>query len=444
MKQIISSLIIVTGFLLLAGCTGDDITPGFKGEAAWIKTFGGSEDDTAIAVIEAGDGNYIVLGTTASTDGDITDKATVENDFWLLKLDPEGTILWSKTYGGSGEDIAQSIVQTADGGYAVAGYSQSSDGDASHNEGFHDNWLLKLDAQGTIQWENSFGFAGHDHAYDLLQTADGGYFLSGFLDVTASGGDGNAGKSAEALHGVGEFWAIKTDASGNLQWSRYYGGTNNDRAYSVVQANDGGFVMSGFSESEDFDISGSKGSYDFWVIKLTAMGDLAWEHSFGGTGIEESHSIAITADNNYIITGHTYSTDGDVEENYGNSDVWVIKIDDNGTLLWSKNYGGDQFDLANSIAGTRDGGFVISGTSRSHTGDVSENSGENDIWVFGTDASGRLQWESTFGGTGIDLGTDAIQTAEESILIVGETESNDYDITTNHGKKDLIIIKLIK
>ncbi|MCB0375558.1 MAG: hypothetical protein KDD04_06535, partial [Sinomicrobium sp.] len=320
----INSAIVLSALSIgIAGCSGSNNESHSPVETAWVKTFGGSEDDVAVSVIAASDGTYMVLGTTASTNGDITDNAVAENDFWLLKIDGEGNVVWSKTYGGSGEDIGQSVIQTADGGYAIAGYSQSSDGDGSNNEGFHDQWLLKLDDQGNIEWENSFGFAGHDHAYDVLQTADGGYLLSGFTDITASGGQGNYGKSAEALHGVGEFWAVKTDASGTLQWSRYFGGTNNDRAYAVVQANDGGFVLTGFAESNDFDISGTKGSYDFWVIKITATGDLAWERSFGGSGIEESYGIALTANNHYVIAGQTYSTDTDVTQPHGNSDFWV-------------------------------------------------------------------------------------------------------------------------
>ncbi|MEM9685380.1 MAG: hypothetical protein AAF934_00475 [Bacteroidota bacterium] len=435
-------ILLLTLFLLSSACADSDDTSGFLGEVAWIKTFGGSEEDVAIAVIEANDSTYMVLGTTSSTDGDVTDKATVENDFWLLKIDGDGNTIWSKTYGGSDDDVAQSVIQTTDGGYAIIGYSKSSDGDASNNEGFHDNWIIKLDVQGNIQWENSFGFAGHDHAYDVLQTTDGGYFLSGFMDVTASGGEGNSGKAAKALHGFGEFWAVKTDASGVLQWSRYFGGSNNDRSYSVVQANDGGFVLTGFSESNDFNITDSKGSYDFWVIKITAAGELAWERSFGGSGIEEAYSIALTEDNNYIIAGQTYSTDKDVTEQYGNADFWVIKIDDDGQLLWDKNYGGTDFDSVRSITPTRDGGFVMAGNTKSTTIDVSENFGENDIWAVKINASGKLQWEMAFGGFGIDFGHDAIETSDRNIIIVGETESNDHHITENKGKKDMVIIKL--
>lgn len=438
----ISGTSILILCLLISGCSKDDNEPRFSGEITWAKTFGGSEDDVAIAVIEAKDNSYMVLGTTSSIDGDVTDKTTVENDFWLIKMDSEGHIIWSKTYGGSDDDIAQSLIQTSDGGYAIAGYSRSSDGDASNNEGFHDQWLLKLDAQGNLQWENSFGFAGHDHAYDLLQTADGGFLLSGFMDVTASGGEGNYGKSAGALHGVGEFWAVKTDASGNMQWSRYFGGTNNDRSYSVVQANDGGFILTGFAESTDFNISNSKGSYDFWVIKITAAGDLVWEKSFGGSEIEESYSIAVTADDNYIIVGQSYSIDKDVTEPLGNSDAWVIKIDDDGNLLWNKNYGGPDFDVAKSIMPAHDGGFIISGNTRSATGDVSENFGENDIWVFKIDASGKLQWERSLGGTGMDFGLDAMETSDGKVIVAGETDSTDQHITENKGKKDILVVKL--
>lgn len=434
-------IVLLACCAFITGCSNDNgsVDPV---ETAWIKTYGGSEDDMAVSVIAAGGGDYVVLGTTASTDGDITDKAAVENDFWLLKINSEGNVVWSKTYGGSGDDIGRSVIQTQDGGYAIAGYSTSSDGDASNNEGFHDHWILKLDAQGTIEWENSFGFAGHDHAYDLLQTADGGYFLSGFTDVTASGGQGNFGKSTATQHGVGEFWAIKTDPQGTMQWSRYFGGTNNDRSYASTQAADGGFILTGFSESTDFDISTPRGSYDFWVIKITATGDLAWERSFGGSEIEESYDIVLTADNNYRIAGQTYSTDKDITNPHGNSDFWTIEIDDNGNLIREKTYGGPDFDVARSISVTHDNGFLIAGNTKSTSADVDENFGENDIWLIKTDASGTLLWEQSFGGSGLDFGHDAIETEDRSIIVVGNTDSSDHHIPENKGKNDVIVVKL--
>ncbi|MEM8862142.1 MAG: hypothetical protein AAGD96_27795, partial [Chloroflexota bacterium] len=185
----------------------------FEGEVEWIRNYGGSGNDTAQSIITTQDGGYAVMGYTNSTAGDITDKELAVNDYWLLKLDAQGEIQWTKTYGGSKDDRGQSVIQATDGGYAIVGYAMSSDGDGSKNEGFHDNWILRLDAAGEILWERSFGFSGHDHSYDVLQTADGGFFFAGFLDVQSSQGLGDTGKGdLLTRHGVGEYWGTKLDA----------------------------------------------------------------------------------------------------------------------------------------------------------------------------------------------------------------------------------------
>ncbi|WP_420603387.1 hypothetical protein [Flagellimonas sp.] len=415
----------------------------FIGEVDWIKNYGGSGEDTAQKVIQTTDGGYAVLGFSNSTDGDITGKATDVNDYWLLKLDADGNLQWNKTYGGSKDDRGQSVIQTADGGFAIVGYAMSDDGDGSNNEGFHDNWILRLDVSGNILWEKSFGFSGHDHSYDVIQTADGGFFFSGFLDVTSSGGNGNDGKGSYLTrHGVGEFWGTKLDANGNLQWRRYFGGTNNDRSFGVVQANDGSFVLTGASESNDFDIKNPNGSYDFWVIKVSDKGELLWEKSFGGSGIDKAYDIVKTNDGGYVIAGNTFSTDTDISKNNGESDVWLIKIDTNGNLVWEKTYGGTAFDAARGIGLTADGGFVIAGNSKSSDGDATENQGENDLWIIKTDAQGAIEYQKTFGGSGLDYGFDAIQNAEGSLILVGETASEDFSEVESKGMTDLVVIKI--
>lgn len=416
---------------------------GFTGELDWVKNFGGSGSETGQSVIATNDGGYAVLGYTNSTDGDIIGKSTTVNDYWLLKFDAQGNMQWNRTYGGSKDDRGQSVIQTSDGGFAIIGYAMSSDGDGSNNEGFHDNWILKLSNEGMIEWERSFGFSGHDHSYDVVQTEDGGYFFVGFLDVVSSGGEGSTLKANSLTrHGVGEFWGTRIDAQGNLLWRRYFGGTNNDRAYSVVQANDGGFIMAGFSESGDADISMSKGSYDFWVVKVDEAGQLVWERSYGGSGIEVSYDIAKAGDDAYVITGHTFSTDTDVSRNHGSSDVWLIKIDVNGTLLWEKTYGGSGFDAAQSVSQTGDGGFLLAGNTRSADMDVAKNAGENDIWILKTDAEGELIWQQTYGGTSLDSGFDAIEDKENRLLLVGSSPSIDFPGVENNGMADLILLRI--
>ncbi len=349
---------------------------------------------------------------------------------------------WTQTYGGSKDDKGQSVIQTSDGGFAVTGYAMSDDGDGSNNNGFHDNWILKLDPQGNVQWERSFGFSGHDHSYDLVQTPDGGFFFVGFLDITSALADGTYGKgNSLTRHGVGEFWGTKIDALGNLEWRRYYGGTNNDRAHAVVRSNDGGFVMAGFSESTDFDISNSRGSYDFWVVKITEVGNLVWEHSLGGAGIEIAYDIALTATGNYLVTGHTFSNDQDISVNHGEADTWLLQLDDLGNLVWERTYGGTLFDAARSVKVIGQDQILLSGNTKSADFDLS-NAGENDIWVAKTDALGNLIWQQTFGGIGLDYGFDALEDRDQNVIVVGSSNSMEFQGLANKGNTDLVIMKI--
>ncbi len=415
----------------------------FKGELDFIKNFGGSGNESAQAIIKTTDGGFAILGHTGSTNGDITTKAEEENDYWFLKFDENSNLQWNKTYGGSKDDIGQSLAQTGDGGFILTGYSMSSDGDASNNEGFHDNWILKLDAQGNLEWESSYGFSGHDHSYDILEASQGGYFFTGFLDITSARADGNTEKgNSLTSHGVGEFWGTKIDEEGTVQWRGYFGGTKNDRAHGVVQTNDSGFVMAGFTESDDFDISNTNGSYDFWVVKVDSFGNLIWERSFGGDGIEVSYDIAKTADNGFVVVGNTFSTNGDILLNHGESDMWMIKLDEEGDLIWEQTYGGSQFDLAQAVVQSKDGGFLITGNTKSDDKDSSLNNGENDIWLVKTNAFGDLVWEKSFGGSGLDFGFDLLENSDGSILIVGESSSTDFGSISSKGNADLILLKI--
>lgn len=453
-KRVNYLLIISVFSLLLNSCKSDDDNtstpeePDFNGELVWLKTFGGSNEDDAVDMVQANDGGYIVLGSTNSNDGDITGKSTTDQDYWLLKLTQDGEKIWDKTYGGSADDHATGISRTNDGGYVISGFTASSDGDVTENAGFHDYWIVKITSDGDIQWEKSFGFIGQDQAYQVIQTLDGGYFATGFLDVGMSEGEGNdfnddQSSNRETQHSLGDYWGIKMDANGNKIWRRYFGGSHVDQSKDVLQTDDGGFLLVGISESSDFDISNAKGANDFWVIKVSADGDKVWEKSYGGAETDRSFSFVKATDGNYILTGESRSIDADVSNPKGGGDIWVVKFDgSNGTLIWEKSFGGTEFDTSRGVANLSNGYYAIAGSSRSSDIDVSNNYGANDAWLILIDENGNLEFEKNIGGSDIDFANKTKGTSENEIIVVGNSLSNDGDIAINKGNKDLLIFKM--
>ena len=449
-------LSVFLSIYILIACTSDDDSsvihgdPVFEGELVWVKTFGGTNEDDAIDIVEADDGGYVVLGFTNSTDGDITGKINPDQDYWLLKLNPDGDKIWDKTYGGSQNDQATGLSKTNDGGYIISGYTSSFDGDVSENAGFQDYWIVKVDSQGEIQWEKSFGFIGQDQAYKVIPTSDGGYFASGTLQV---GEGGSNGEGNDIIHGdqnlragqhsLGDFWGIKMDANGNKIWRRYFGGTQADLNKDVIETDDGGFLLIGVSDSPDFDISNAIGADDFWVIKLSATGEKVWEQSYGGLETDRAFSIARANDGNYLLSGESRSLGGDVSNPKGGGDIWIVKINaSNGSILWEKSFGGAEFDTSRGVKNLGNGSFAIAGSSRSSGGDASNNYGANDAWLLIVNENGALEYETNIGGSDIDFGNNVTGTSNNEIVFVGSTLSNDFDIPLNKGDKDVLIFKM--
>ena len=436
-------LFIIAFFLV--SCSKDKVnsppqTP--KIEVADIKTLGGSKNESAQAVVNTTDGGYAILGHTQSMDGDVTNKFNESYDYWILKYDSTNQIQWQKTYGGSADDRGTDITQTIDGGYAVIGKSKSSDGEVSENAGYDDFWIIKLDENGSITWDYSFGYAGSDVPYSIIQTSDNGFLVSGVLDVSASNGQGNRASSTQRRHAGGDYWVIKLNANGIKEWSNYYGGAFTDTAYDAIQTADNSYIVVGSSDSADVDISNNKGSYDFWAIKISETGTLIWEKSYGGDQVDEAHAISKTADGNYIIVGDTRSNDLDISQNNGAADLWIIKITPEGDLIWEKTLGGSSFDVGRAISKTQDNGFLISGSSRSTNGNLTDNKGQNDAWVVKINNSGNLEWQKTIGGSEVDFFYDVVELNDQTIIAVGDSDSSNEDILENKGFTDLLILKL--
>ncbi len=403
----------------------------------WQKCAGGSSDDVTPTMSFTADGGYIMAGYTLSNDGDVT-TAYGSNDYWVVKFAADGTLQWQKSLGGNSEDRANSIRQTSDGGYIVAGYTYSDNIDVSDNHGGSDCWIVKLDASGNLIWQHCYGGSGEDAAYSIQETTDGGYVFAAY--TLSNDGD------VSGIHGGGDFWIVKLDNNGALEWQEALGGTNLDIPSSVIQTSDGGYIAAGYTYSNNLDVSGNHGSYDYWVVKLDSNGDLEWQHCYGGSDIDAvlgNGAIKQTLDGGYIIVGVATSQNGDVTGNHGGNDYWVIKITSVGTLEWQLSLGGVSDDQAFAIQQAIDGGYIIAGSTSSIDGDVSGNHGWYDLWLVKLTPFGVMEWQKCFGGTNVDGGTATLQVMTDGTYCTGAiTNSNDGDVSGNHGSYDYWILAL--
>jgi hypothetical protein len=308
------------------------------GNIRWAKTFGGTSDDWAYSVQQTFDGGYIVAGYTESF-------GAGWYDIFLIKTDTNGNVQWAKTYGGTSGDVAFSVQQTSDGGYIVAGYTESFGAGG-------DIFLVKMDANGSVQWAKTYGGTIDDYASSVQRTSDGGYIVAGY---TYSFGAGYT-----------DIFLIKTDANGNLQWAKTYGGTDYDWASSVQQTSDGGYIVAGYTWSF------GAGGYDIFLIKTDASGNLQWAKTYGGTSSDGAYSVQQTSDGGYIVAGWT------------SGDIFLIKTDANGNLQWAKTYGGTSGDVAFSVQQTSDDGYIVAGLT------LSFGAGWDDIFLIKTDANGNI------------------------------------------------------
>ncbi len=401
----------------------------------WQKSLGGRGDDEAYSIKQTSDGGYIVAGASASDSGDVTGNHG-SYDYWVAKLSNSGALIWQVSLGGSSINKATSIQQTSDGGYIVAGYTGSENGEVSYYHGGYDFWVVKLTGTGTISWAKPFGSVRNDYAYAIQQTLDGGYIVAG------ESGAGT-GQVTKYYGGPGDMWIAKIDDDGDLIWQQSYGGTGEDAAYSIQQTTDKGYIIAGFSNSTDSEVTGNHGSRDMWVVKADSLGNLQWEKSYGGSGDDYAQSVQQTLDGGYIVAGYTNSTDSDITGNHGLDDYWVVKLDTSGNISWQKTLGGSGADEAYSIQQTNDGGYIVAGGSHSLDGDITLNHGDYDYWIVKLDATGNIQMEKSLGGSGVDNAQSLQQTSDGGFIVTGTSNSIDGDVIGNHNNtNDFWVVKL--
>jgi len=403
----------------------------------WQKCLGGSGNDVANCIIKTQDGGYAVAGYSNSNDGNVVGNHG-QWDFWVAKLDMMGNIQWSKSLGGSLDESAGSIIQTADGGYALAGWSRSNNQNVNGNHGGEDCWVVKLDMMGNLQWQKSLGGAGNEKAQCIIATQAGGYAIAGWTnsnDGNVAGFHGGAGN---------DIWVAVLDNLGALQWQKCLGGTGNDVGYSLIQIAGGSFMVAGGVASNDGDVNGNHGGGDYWMAKLSNAGILQSQKCYGGAGADVARSIIQTNDGGFAMNGSSNSNDGDVNGNHGGNDNWFVKTDNNGNLTMQKSLGGGNEDEGNSIIKTLDGGYLLTGFSNSNNGDVSGNHGIDDFWMAKLTIAGNLEWQKSMGGANSDWAFSAVQTMDGGYALAGFAWSNDGDVFGNHnpGIADFWVVKL--
>ena len=368
--------------LLAAGLLGYGTVEADGPPVQWQKTFDSvAGQDFGYSVQQTADGGYIIAGkTTCSACGD--------SNVYLIKTDPNGNKKWQKTFGGSNDDVGYSVQQTADGGYIIAGYTES------FGSGAEDVYLIKTDPTGNLIWQKTFGGSYYDYGYSVQQTTDGGYIIAG------------------TTYSPGAFFVylIKTDPNGNREWQKTFGGGIFDTGWSVHQTSDGGYIIAGHVTSF------GAGRFDVYLVKTDSNGNKKWQTTFGGSNRDMGYSVQQTADGGYIIAGRTESFGA------GMADVYLVKTDSNGNKEWQTTFGGSNDDVGYSVQQTADEGYIIAG------GTTSFGTGNIDGYLIKTDSAGNSQWQKTFEVHSPEYKFSVHQTSDGGYIIAGSTAFNDGDV----------------
>jgi hypothetical protein len=434
----------------------------------WQHCYGGSDAEQVLQygfLTKTSDGGYCFVFGAMSQDSDVAcNHRKFDLDIWVGKLSPSFGLEWHRCIGGTSSDQPDCVKQTSDGGYIIAGYTSSNDGDISDTTDFNtwrkskiDAWAVKLDSLGNVEWDRRMGGSNDDELTSIVQTKDGGYIGAGY---TWSNDEIWRGQSWVS-HGWADAFVVKLDAKGNIQWRKLYGGVDDEGATSILQTSDGGYIFAGGANSRNGtgDVYGVHGDStldpiyhyndDVWVVRLDTIGNMLWQKCYGGMGGETAFAMVAANDGGYVLGAITDSADGDVSKHYWNPDdtkevdIWILMVDSVGNLIWERTFGGTNNDRIASIVQTSDGGYAFCGTTTSSDGDVkSVYLSGPDIWIGGLSPQGDLLWQETLGGTDMDFGQSIIQTDDRGFILLGETKSNDKDVSGNHGNADAWLAKL--
>ncbi|OKL40010.1 T9SS type A sorting domain-containing protein [Pontibacter flavimaris] len=424
------------------------------GSKTWDKTYGAGGEEYLTSLIATADGGYLAGGHSWSgATGDKTEGTRGNADFWIVKLDANGNKVWDKTYGGSLKDELSTMIQTPDGGYLVGGYSDSrASGDKTEgSKGYSDYWVIKLNADGSKAWDRTYGGSDSEYLTTLLNTPDGGYLLGGH---SRSGADGDKSEPNKSPYGVdADYWVVKLDALGNKEWDKTIGGEHTDYLSTLTLLPDGGFLLGGSSNSEATGdrTEKNKGQYafgnrlDYWIVKLSAKGEKMWDKAIGGSYEDQLLSVITTSDGGYLLGGWSSSgaSSDKTDTSRGGIDYWVVKLDSERNKVWDKSFGGDKADYMLCMLATSDGGYLLGGHSTSGAvgNKTGSSRGAEDYWIVKLKETGTVRtsvvpvtkvWDKRFGGFYLDRLSSMVETTDGGYLLAGYSNSGK---TGDHSKE---------
>ncbi len=427
----------------------------------WQKAFGGDSSDILYTILPTSDNGYIISGTSGSgISGDKTEPLVslpdIGQDFWIIKTNNSGDIIWQKSIGATNLQRNPKIIQTTDGGYLISGDSDSNvAGNKTENSfGYNDYWIIRLDNLGNILWDKTLGGDSYDYYPTAIQTADGGFLIGGTSSSVISGNksENYVGYVPFVSEPDDDYWIIKLNDSGIIEWQNTIGGNSTDILRDIINTPDGGYLLGGISYSmtSGDKTEDSRGFFDYWVVKLDNLGNVIWDKTIGGSRPENLNALEITNDG-YLLAGESSSPiSGDkTEAPYvaGYSDFWVLKLDFSGNLLWQKVIGGSEGDFLEDVVIDNNGNFLLGGFSDSNISyNKTENSrGLNDFWVVKINSLGNVLWDKTIGGNENDwINAITYVLSDDSFILGGSSWSSISGDKTevSRGLIDYWIVKL--
>ncbi len=440
----------------------------------WEKSYGGTHADYLFDAQPTADYGFILAGSSLSNKtGNKAEDNHGDLDYWIWKMTEKGELDWQKSFGGSGFDMLQSIKNTSDGGFILAGTSSSAKSfqKKENCKGLSDFWVIKLNAAGDEQWQRTIGGNGQEELLCAFQTKDGGYILGGSSSsspnsISTSKFDEKSlitdpYAKSEKSRGNMDYWIVKLDKQGVIEWQKTYGGQYADLLRSMEQTSDNGYILAGYSNSpiSGDKTEGNKGAGDYWVLKLNDTGEIQWQKAYGADGDDQPYVIHQTKDGGYIIGGNSNSSSALSSQGgiVGNgTDYWILKLDEEGEVVWSKTFDFGKVDILTSLVENNDGTYLIGGHARNsapRSGGglmskaasliVKEKDGINDYIALKINDQGEEIWSKTVGSGGEDILRKLIETRDGGYLMAGTSNSgSSKDKNSNIGSNDFWVVKL--